>query len=320
MTFDALLLVSFGGPEGHDDVMPFLENVTRGRNIPRERLQEVAGHYRQFGGRSPINDQNRALVAALEQLFAREGPHMPVYWGNRNWHPMLADTVRRMRDDGVRSAAAFVTSAFGSYSGCRQYRGDIAQAWEAAGSGAPEICKLPTFHDRPGFVEPMIELVQQAVAQYDRPHIAFTAHSVPLTMTEASPYLAQLTETSARIALAVGGDDWNLVFQSRSGPPTQPWLEPDILDHIRDQHAQGKRELVVVPIGFISDHMEVLYDLDTEAAELCRALGMKMRRVATVGTHPSFIRMIRDLLLDGCRECAPDCCPAPQRPVSLPGG
>jgi ferrochelatase len=312
--YDALLIVSFGGPEKTEDVMPFLENVTRGRGIPRERLLGVAEHYYHFGGRSPINDQNRALIAALEDLLAREGPDLPVYWGNRNWVPYLTDTVREMRDRGVRRAAAFITSAYGSYSGCRQYLDDIDRARAEVGEGAPEIYRLPVFNLEPGFVHPMAENVRAALAEFDGPpHIAFTAHSVPKAAADTSPYVKQLEDTCRAIAAELGHEDWTLVYQSRSGPPSQPWLEPDILQHIRELHAQGLRELVIAPIGFISDHMEVVYDLDYEAANLCRELGLKMARARTVGTAPEFVRMIRDLIGAGPRECARDCCPRPQR-------
>jgi protoporphyrin/coproporphyrin ferrochelatase len=311
--YDALLVVSFGGPEKPEDVMPFLENVTRGRGIPRERLLGVAEHYYHFGGRSPINDQNRALIAALEDLFAREGPELPVFWGNRNWAPYLADTVREMRDRGIRRAAAFITSAYGSYSGCRQYLDDIERARAEVGEGAPEIYRLPVFHLQPGFVETVAGNIRSALARFDAPvPVAFTAHSIPTAAADASPYVRQLEATCHAVAADLGLGDWQLVYQSRSGPPRQPWLEPDILDHIRSLHAAGRRELVIAPIGFISDHMEVVYDLDYEAANLCAELGMKMERAATVGTAPAFVRMIRDLLSAAPADCGMDCCPKPQ--------
>lgn len=309
---EALLIVSFGGPEKPDDVMPFLENVTRGRGIPRERLLEVADHYCHFGGRSPINDQNRELIAALKEA----GCPVPIYWGNRNWTPFLADTVRRMQADGIRKAAAFITSAFGSYSGCRQYLDDIDRARAEVGPGAPEIVPLPLFWDHPGFIGPMTEHIRKALDVFPSPpHLAFTAHSVPISMTVNSPYVRQLETACARVAAALGHTDWALVYQSRSGPPTQPWLEPDILDHIHALNAQGRRELVIAPIGFISDHMEVLYDLDTEAADVCKELGIHMERAKTVGAHPDFVRAILDLGGD-VRACPADCCPRPQRPTS----
>ncbi|HET8547380.1 MAG TPA: ferrochelatase [Bryobacteraceae bacterium] len=305
--YDALLVVSFGGPEKGDEVMPFLENVTRGRGIPRDRLIEVAQHYMHFGGRSPINDQNRALIAALRDVV-----RAPIYWGNRNWAPYLADTVRQMRSDGVRHAAAFITSVFGSYSGCRQYLEDIARAREQAGEGAPEISALRMFHTHHGFIKPLTENVSAAMAGLDeQPHVAFTAHSVPVSMAESSPYVRQLAESCSLIVSALELHDWALVYQSRSGPPQVAWLEPDILQHIANLHERGRRELVIAPIGFISDHIEVIYDLDTEAAALCAELGIRMVRAKTVDTHPDFVRMIAELMHQPPRVCAPDCCPPP---------
>jgi ferrochelatase len=315
--YDALLVLSFGGPEKPEDVMPFLENVLRGRNVPRERMLEVAEHYHHFGGRSPINDQNRALIAALGELLDSEGPQVPIYLGNRNWHPYLADSMRQMRADGIRRALGFVTSAYSSYSGCRQYREDIDRAQAEVGEGAPAVSKLPSFNAHPGFIAANASHLSDALARYmAAPHVAFTAHSVPAPMATASPYVKQLQETASLVAKSVGITDWELVYQSRSGPPTQPWLEPDISDHIRAIHAQGATELIIAPIGFISDHMEVIYDLDTEAAQLCEDLGIRMTRAKTASTHPEFIRMIRDLVVNDPQVCPPDCCPAPpQRPT-----
>jgi protoporphyrin/coproporphyrin ferrochelatase len=308
--YDALLVLSFGGPEKPEDVIPFLENVLRGRKVPRERMLEVAEHYYHFGGKSPINDQNRELIARLEDLLAAEGPRVPVYWGNRNWRPFLADTMRQMRDDGIKRALGFVTSAYSSYSGCRQYREDIAKAQAEVGEGAPEVAKLPVFNAHPRFIAVNAENVLAAISQFATiPHVAFTAHSVPLAMASTSRYEEQLRETAAMVASQLGLSDWALVYQSRSGPPSQPWLGPDIKDHIRALHAEGRKELVIAPTGFISDHLEVLYDLDTEAAALCDELGIRMRRSKTAGTHPEFIRMIRDLMLGDVQVCAPDCCP-----------
>jgi protoporphyrin/coproporphyrin ferrochelatase len=237
-----------------------------------------------------------------------------VYWGNRNWHPFLADTMRRMRDDGIRCAAAFITSAFGSYSGCRQYLDDIARASSEV-ENAPELVPLPLFHRHPGFVGAMTDRVRAALEQFDTPpHVAFTAHSVPLAMADTSPYVRQLQETCSDMALRLGLSDWTLVYQSRSGPPSQPWLEPDILDHIR---SFGRKELIIAPVGFISDHMEVLYDLDTEAAQLCQELEIRMVRAGTVGTHPAFVQMILDLA-GSVRTCEAGCCPRPVRPSAPP--
>lgn len=302
-SYDAVLVMSFGGPEGVDDVMPFLENVTRDRNVPRERLLEVAHHYESFGGVSPINAQNRELIAALEAELEARGPKLPVYFGNRNWHPLIADTVRRMRDDGIRRAVVFVTSAFSSYSGCRQYREDIIEAQEEVGEGAPEFDKLRVYFNHPGFIEPSVANLRAALEQIpaerrDRVHVAFTAHSVPLKMARDSSYVTQLEEASRLVAEGAGCGDWSLVYQSRSGPPQVPWLEPDVLDHLEERAAAGTTDVVVVPIGFISDHMEVLFDLDVEAAEKADELGINMVRAATVGTAAPFVAMIRELILE----------------------
>jgi ferrochelatase len=339
-SFDALLVVSFGGPEKHEDVLPFLENVLRGKNVPRERMLEVAEHYYHFDGRSPINDQNQQMIAALKQEFKNHGLKMPVYWGNRNWHPLLPDTLKQMQADGIRRAAALTTSAFGSYSGCRQYREDIARAQHAAGVEEMVIEKLPNFCDRPEFIEAMTDRVRAAMEQLPSAEqsgaghpqaersgagpikaeqLIFTAHSIPMSMADASPYVRQLKEASARVAAACGMSNWTLVYQSRSGPPSQPWLEPDISDYLRKQYAAGVRRVIICPIGFISDHMEVLYDLDTEARALCDEIGMKMVRAGTAGSHPRLISMIRDMVLHSTTteilaHCEPGCCPAPQRP------
>ena len=323
-SFDALLVVSFGGPEKHEDVLPFLENVLRGKNVPRERMLEVAEHYYHFDGRSPINDQNKQLIAALEGECRSQGLAIPVYWGNRNWHPLLADTLKQMQAEGVRRAAALTTSAFGSYSGCRQYREDIARAQQAAGVQDMVIEKLPNFCDRPEFIEAMTDRVRAAMTDLpNAEQLIFTAHSIPVSMADASPYLRQLKDASARVAAACGMSNWTLVYQSRSGPPTQPWLAPDICDYLREQHAAGIRSVIICPIGFISDHMEVLYDLDTEARALCDQLGMKMVRTGTAGAHPKLVSMVCDMLLHAptteiLAHCEPGCCPAPQRPLIKP--
>ena len=331
---DAILILSFGGPEKTEEVLPFLENVTRGRNVPRERLLEVAEHYYAFGGKSPINDHCRALIAALRTELDQHGLQLPIYWGNRNWHPMLAHTLLQMRDDGVKHALAFVTSPYSSYSGCRQYREDIAAAQAEVGGGAPKVDKLRVFYNHPQFIEASADRVREALLSFsnedfDTVRLVISAHSVPCSMAETSNYETQLRETSRLVAEAVGCRSWDLVFQSRSGPPGQPWLEPDILDHLRALHRQGVKNVLVAPLGFISDHVEVLYDLDTEALRLATQLGMKMARCATVGIHPAFIKMIRLLITERLSPneprlaigafgpshdfCAFDCCPAPQR-------
>ncbi len=306
---DALLVVSFGGPEKREDVIPFLENVLRGRNVPRERMLEVAEHYYHFDGRSPINDQNRALIEALKPVVG-----MPVYWGNRNWHPLLADTVRQMRDDGVRRAVAFVTSAFGSYSGCRQYIENLERARAEVGEGAPEIVKIRPFSAHPKFVAAMTDRVRAALAELPEGRLVFTAHSVPVSMAQSSPYVEELEAACVAVAAGVGRSEWKLAYQSRSGPPTQPWLGPDVGDYLRELRA----DVVVIPIGFLSDHMEVLYDLDTEAAAIAKELGIRMVRAGTVGTHPAMIAMIAELVAQEHEACAAGCCAPPQRPPMRP--
>ncbi|MDQ6652700.1 MAG: ferrochelatase [Acidobacteriota bacterium] len=301
--YDALLVVSFGGPEGMGDVIPFLENVLRGRNVPRERLRQVAKHYQLFGGVSPLNEQNRKLISALKQELETNGTRLPIYFGNRNWDPMLADTLCKMRDDGVKHALAFVTSAYSSYSSCRQYLENIADAQKEVGPGAPQVDKLRVFYNHPLFIEANIAQVRAALEKYPEhqralTHVVFTAHSIPEAMAQNSDYQAQLEETARLIAEALRLEKWQLVFQSRSGSPKQPWLGPDVCDYLRESTASGIEQVVLAPIGFVSDHMEIIYDLDTEAMALCRELGLKMIRAATVGTHPAFIKMIRELILE----------------------
>jgi len=314
--YDAFLLLSFGGPEKPADVLPFLQNVTRGRRIPPQRLAEVAEHYHHFGGVSPINDQCRALLSALEAEFAAHDLALPRYWGNRNWHPMLADTLATMRDDGVRQAVAFVTSPYGSYSSCRQYLDDIAAARAAVGPRAPVVHKLRHYHDHPGFVEPLADGVRHALsslepAPRERTRLVFSAHSVPVSMARsAGPdggrYQAQLLETARLVAAAAAPDlEWDLVWQSRSGPEHVPWLEPDIGDHLEALAASGTAAVVVSPIGFISDHLEVVWDLDTEAADRAKRAGLAFARAATPGVDARFVSMIRELVLERLDAQAP---------------
>jgi protoporphyrin/coproporphyrin ferrochelatase len=349
--YDAFVLVSFGGPEGLEDVMPFLRNVTRGRGIPDERLAEVAEHYQHFGGVSPINAQCRELLAAVEADFASNGIDLPVYWGNRNWDPYLTQTVRRMRDDGITLALAFVTSPYGSYSSCRQYLQDIALATDAVGGG-PAIEKIRHYHDHPGYIAPHADAVRAALATLpaDRrttTRLVFTAHSIPTAMAAtAGPtggrYEAQLREVAALVAAEVSRPagpaqvpphdaahdlPWDLVWQSRSGPPRVPWLEPDVNDHLAALAAAGTTSVVVSPIGFVSDHIEVLWDLDNEAAATARRLGLDFARAATPGTDLRFVTMIRELVSERLTgspgrslgtvptwdTCSPECCPAPRR-------
>ncbi len=286
MTIDALLLTSFGGPEGPEDVLPFLENVTRGRNVPRERLEVVAGHYLEhFGGVSPINEQCRRLRAALQEAV----PELPVYWGNRNWHPFLQDTLATMKADGVTHALAVVTSAFPSYSGCRQYQEDLV--------GPIPVSKLRHYYAEDGFLNPMRRNVEAACEGLAAPRLVFTAHSVPLSMAAASGPDGGAYEQTLRLAsAAVAGDrPWDLVWQSRSGPPHIPWLEPDVGDHVRGLYDQGAREVVVVPIGFTSDHVEVVYDLDVQLRSQVPS-DLLLRRAATVGTDPEFVAMLATLV------------------------
>jgi protoporphyrin/coproporphyrin ferrochelatase len=309
--YDALLIVSFGGPDGPDDVLPFLENVLRGRNVPRERMREVAEHYFKFGGRSPINDQNRALKAALEKELSVHGLQLPVYWGNRNWHPLLTDAIHQMATDGVRRALAFVTSAYSSYSSCRQYRENIAAAQAEVGPPAPTIEKLRVFFNHPGFIEPMIESTRAALQMIPAgrrcdAQLFFTAHSIPIAMADNCPYVEQLNEASRLVAKGLEITSWTLAYQSRSGPPQQPWLEPDIGDVLESRHREFPiRDIVVVPIGFISDHMEVLFDLDTEVKQRCERLDINMVRAATAGLHPRFVSMIRELIVERMSDSHP---------------
>ncbi len=328
--YDALLIVSFGGPEQPEDVLPFLENVTRGRSIPRERLLQVAEHYYHFGGKSPINDQCRALVSALRDKIA-----LPIYWGNRNWHPFWPTLFAKCEPTASTDALAFVTSAYSSYSGCRQYRENLAAAQTEAGVGAPAIDKLRAFYNHPGFVEANAARMREALMQFSEDERAdlrliVTAHSIPSAMAESCAYQQQLRETAQLAAREVSLSNWDLAYQSRSGPPAQPWLGPDILDYLRTVHLEGVKNVLVAPLGFTSDHLEVLYDLDVEARELANQLGIKMVRAATAGTHPAFLQMICELVeerLDPSKPkrsigvfgpnhdyCPRNCCPAPQRP------
>ncbi len=299
--YDALIVVSFGGPDGPDDVIPFLENVLRGKPVPRSRMLEVAEHYYHFGGKSPINGQNLALIAALEAELKCQDIHLPIYFGNRNWKPFLSDALQRMADEGKKRALAFFTSGFSSYSGCRQYREDVAKAQKVVGDDAPSVDLLRKFYNHPGFIETMSALTDVQVAELtdqgrDHNKTLFVAHSIPQSMADHSRYESQLTESSRLVAEMSNLEDWELVFQSRSGSPRQPWLEPDICDRIAALVEEGYRAVTVVPIGFISDHMEILFDLDTEAVEKAAEVGLEMVRVSTVGTEPKFVAMIVELI------------------------
>lgn len=328
--FQAVLLAAFGGPEAPEEVMPFLERVVAGRNVPASRLEEVATHYHHFGGRSPVNDHNRALARALEVELAGAGLDWPVYLGNRNWHPHFEETLARMRADGIRRALALFTTPYGSYPGCRQYLEDLERARASVGEGAPELVRIRSYFDHPGFIQAVTDRTREALetlpeAERPRVRLVFTAHSLPVAMARSSPYVAQLTLACSLVAEALGRPDWHLVFQSRSGPPGQPWLEPDVLDFL--DGLAGTGAVLLSPIGFLSDHIEVLWDLDVEAARLCRDLGWPLRRAATVGIHPAFVRSLRQLVEESARPgspvlklcpgapehrtCGPDCCRRP---------
>jgi ferrochelatase len=313
--YDALLLLSFGGPEAPEDVVPFLRNVTRGKDIPDARLEEVGEHYYSFGGRSPINDQNRALLAAIRDDLAAADIEIPVYWGNRNWDPYLADTLAQMREDGIRRAAVLVTSAYSSYSGCRQYRENLWDAVQEVGDdeSTPRLDKLRHYYNHPGFIEPMADATFAALAELPEAarrqgHLAFVTHSIPDSMNDASgpdggAYVAQHQQVAADVVERVREETghrypYELVFCSRSGPPQVPWLEPDVNDHLEALHGRGVPGVVVVPIGFVSDHMEVIYDLDTEARETAEKLDLPYARAATAGVDQRFVAMVRDLLLE----------------------
>ncbi len=316
--YDAFLLVSFGGPEGPDDVMPFLNRVACGKGVPPERLREIARHYDLLGGLSPINAQNRALLAALIAELSAHGPPLAVYWGNRHWHPLLGDAVRQMADDGVRHALAFVTSAFGSHPGCRQYLDDIERARQETGPTAPPIDKLRLFYNHPGFIEATAARVEAALDEIPAgrrgaARLILTAHSIPTAMAERSPYVAQLREACRLVVehmprkpLAVSHAAWDLAFQSRSGPPTLPWLEPDVRDHLRRLRQAGSvTDVVLVPIGFLVESMELVYDLDIEVRGLCEELGINMVRAPAVGNHPRLVCLIRDLILERLDPASP---------------
>lgn len=323
--YDAILFVSFGAPEQPADVMPFLRNVVRGRNVPDERLAEVAENYQMFGGKSPLNEQNKALIAAVENSLRAANVNLPIFWGNRNWHPFLTETINQMKQTGVRRALAFVTSAFSSYSGCRQYREDIERAKQEA--GAEEICieKIRVFYNHPAFIKVNAENLIRALEQIPierRAHaaIVFTAHSLPASMARGCDYEAQLLETCRLVAEKAGRREWQLVYQSRSGAPHIPWLEPDVNQYLRDLRSGGATDAVVQAIGFLSDHQEVIYDLDTQAQETSKEIGLNLVRAATPGTHPIFVEMVRDLILErlenrserpflGLRGAKEDCCP-----------
>lgn len=343
VAYDGILLAGFGGPEGQEDVIPFLRNVTRGRGIPDERLEEVAHHYRHFGGVSPINGQNRALKAALESELAARGIDLPVYWGNRNWAPYLEEVVTEASAQGHNTLLAFATSAYSSFSSCRQYREDFARVLEETGLGdTVTIDKIRPFYDHPGFVDAFETGVRDAVATFLADGIAaadiqilFSTHSIPtddavrsgsrdIDWGDGGAYAAQHLAVAAWVMDRVRQTipeasevSWELVYQSRSGPPSQPWLEPDVCDVIEELPARGRKAVAVVPVGFMSDHMEVLWDLDTEASEAAEEAGLAFTRTPTPGVSPAFVTGIVDLIEERLQGR-----PNEDRPhvTALPGG
>jgi ferrochelatase len=336
MQYDAILIVGFGGPERREDVIPFLENVTRGRNVPRERLVSVAEHYDHFGGKSPLNDQVRALIAALGPALEQRGISLPVAWGNRNWHPFLPDALRELAATGARRVLALVLAAYSSYSSCRQYLEDIERARKAVGPNAPTVDKVRVFFNHPGFIAANADRLQAAidkipVERRSNAHVAFTAHSIPLSMAQTSRYAEQLAETCRLICekLDIAASRWALAYQSRSGRPNDPWLEPDVCDHLEALRGAGVTDVALLPAGFLSDHVEVLYDLDIDAQQKARAIGLNVVRASTVGIHPQFVAALAELIEERVKavpsraalgsfgaapdRCPEDCCPSPRR-------
>jgi ferrochelatase len=335
--YDAILIVGFGGPERREDVLPFLDNVTRGRNIPRARLLGVAEHYYHFGGKSPINDQVRELIAALRPVLRQRGITLPIAWGNRNWHPFLADAIQELSSAGAQRVLALVLAAYSSYSSCRQYREDIEGARATVGDRAPVVDKVRVFFNHPGFIAANADHLREALEKIPadrrfRSHVAFTAHSIPMSMAQTSRYAQQLNEACRLVCerLEIPESRWALAYQSRSGRPSDPWLEPDICDQLGVLSANGVSDVALLPIGFLSDHLEVLYDLDVEAREKSHELGLNLVRAATVGTHPQFVEALAELIEERINPsssgrsalgslgaspdvCPADCCPAPRR-------
>jgi len=325
--YDAILIVSFGGPEGPDDVMPFLDNVLMGLNVPKPVKVRIAKRYQRFGGISPINRETRSFIQALEIEIQNNGPQLPIYWGNRNWHPMLPDTLNRMADDGIKNAIAYVTSTFSSYSGCRKYREDLYEAIQGV-DNPPHIDKLRVGYNHPGFIKAVSDRTREALesTSVDKEEVVlmFTAHSLPLSMAKCTDYEAQLQEACNLVGQVVGINSWQLVYQSNNASYGEPWLEPDIADALEKAKSSGRSHVVIMPIGFVCDHMEVVLDLDIEAKEQADNLGLQLTRAATVGSHPAYISMVRELIIErmsknpdrqylGSRGangdyCKPDCC------------
>jgi ferrochelatase len=301
--YDAVLVVSFGGPEGPDDVMPFLDNVFRGLRVTDETKQKIAARYQDFGGLSPINAHTREFIAALKALLDSNGPALPIYWGNRNWHPMLGDTLAQMARDGVKHAVAYVTSTFSSYSGCRKYREDLFEAVDGI-ENAPQIDKLRVGFNHPGFITAVAERIAESrdsldANQQEKAGLIFTAHSLPESMAATSPYVEQLCDSTASASSLAGFDDWRLVYQSNNARyGGEPWLGPDISDALEEEARAGREDVIVMPIGFVCDHMEVVLDLDVDAARRAEAAGIHMVRAGTVGSHPAYVGMVRDLIVE----------------------
>lgn len=314
--YDAYMVYSFGGPEGPDEVIPFLQKVTEGKNVPLERLEEVAENYRLFDGVSPINAQNRQLIALVEQELRSRGNNTPIYFVNRHWHPRIEEALQDVARAGHRRVLAFITSAFGSNPGCRAYRTEMNAALDAM-TDAPSVDYVARFHDQPLFLRVLEDRLRDGLSVAGpETHVVFTAHSIPTAMAQTCPYEEQLAAARAHLVDRVGLTNFSHAWQSRSGPPQVPWLEPDIVDHIDELSRSGVTEVAVMPIGFVSDHMEVKYDLDTQAREHAAALGMTFHRIATAGTHPLFVKLVADLLeTPEHTPCAPDCCSyTPRRP------
>ncbi len=326
LPYEAILVISFGGPEKMEDVMPFLRRVVRGKPVPQERLEEVASHYYHFGGVSPINSQCRELIAAMQDRLRLRSWSLPIYWGNRNWHPFLEDTVRQMAEDGVARAVAVITSAYSSYSSCRQYLENIATARNLVGPRAPQIDRIRPYFNHPAFIDAWTDRLSEARRALPdhhacRPYLVFTAHSIPLAMARNCDYQIQLNDVATTLASRIGMTNWSLVYQSRSGPPDQAWLEPDVCDFVRTQLAEQEvTHLIAAPIGFLSDHIEVLYDLDVELKTLCDQIGITLIRAQTIGAHPRFVEGLLDLVEErlGLRADRPVIGTLPPRPLDCP--
>ena len=306
--FDAVLLVGFGGPRRRADIRPFLRNVLRGRRVPAARIEAVARHYELFDGRSPLTEISQRQAGGLRERLAAGGPTLPVFLGMRNWHPFLDDVLAEMAAAGIERALGIILAAHHSYSSCGQYRQNVADARRAArerGHPDVEVFFAPGWHTHPGFVDSNAAQIEKARARLPEgmrrdARIVFTAHSIPRSMSGCARYVSELEESAGLVAGALGTSDWALVYQSRSGRPTDPWLEPDVCDYLRRERARGLRAAILAPLGFVADHIEVLYDLDTEAAAACRELGLEIRRAAAVNDHPAFLDALADVVRRAC--------------------